>query len=84
MNTRQLSNSTQHGVNFIYAICSEEGETSGRLGRLAGVDSVSKISPEDIWIMRASSGGKIWGHVRFAELGQRLHHFVTASPWAGV
>lgn len=58
MNTRQLSNSTQHGVNFIYAICSEEGETSGRLGRLAGVDSVSKISPNDIWIMRAYSGEK--------------------------
>lgn len=57
MNTRQLSSITQHGVNFIYAICSEEGETGGRLGRLAVVDSVSKMSPEDTWSIRASSGG---------------------------
>lgn len=61
MNTRQFSSITQHGVNFTYAICSEEGETSGRLGRLAVVDSVSKISPEDTWIIRSLSGGKNLG-----------------------
>ena len=39
-------------VNFIYAICLKEGETNGKLGRLTVVDSISKISPEDIWIIR--------------------------------
>lgn len=52
MNTRQFSSITPHGVNFIYAICLKEGETNGKLGRLTVVDSISKISPEDIWIIR--------------------------------
>ena len=58
MNTRQLSSITQHGANFIYAICSEEGETSGRLGRLAVVDSVSETSPEDTWSIEHPLGEK--------------------------